>query len=77
VIDGEVVVLRPDGVSDFDALASRKLDKRSHVGGNQAAEDVDACGIPNRREHPLGGIPQLIINRPHQHSRKRGILERE
>jgi bifunctional non-homologous end joining protein LigD len=29
VIDGEVVVLRSDGVSDFDALASRKHDKRA------------------------------------------------
>jgi bifunctional non-homologous end joining protein LigD len=29
VIDGEVVVLRPDGVSDFDALHSRKHDKRA------------------------------------------------
>jgi bifunctional non-homologous end joining protein LigD len=29
VIDGEVVVLKPDGVSDFDALASRKHDKRA------------------------------------------------
>jgi bifunctional non-homologous end joining protein LigD len=29
VIDGEVVVLRSDGVSEFDALASRKHDKRA------------------------------------------------
>jgi bifunctional non-homologous end joining protein LigD len=29
VIDGEVVVLRPDGVSDFDALHSRQHDKRA------------------------------------------------
>jgi bifunctional non-homologous end joining protein LigD len=29
VIDGEVVVLDKDGVSDFDALASRKHDKRT------------------------------------------------
>jgi len=29
VIDGEVVVLMPDGISDFDALASRKHDKRA------------------------------------------------
>jgi bifunctional non-homologous end joining protein LigD len=29
VIDGEVVVLDKDGVSDFDALASRKHDKRA------------------------------------------------
>jgi hypothetical protein len=28
VLDGEVVVLRQDGTSDFDALASRKHDKR-------------------------------------------------
>jgi hypothetical protein len=27
VLDGEVVVLRPDSVSDFDALSSRKHDK--------------------------------------------------
>jgi bifunctional non-homologous end joining protein LigD len=29
VLDGEVVVLKPDGVSDFDALHSRKHDKRA------------------------------------------------
>jgi hypothetical protein len=29
VIDGQVVVLRQDGTSDFDALASRKHDKRA------------------------------------------------
>jgi hypothetical protein len=29
VLDGEVVVLRQDGTSDFDALASRKHDKRA------------------------------------------------
>jgi bifunctional non-homologous end joining protein LigD len=29
VIDGEVVVLRPDGISDFDALASRRHGKRA------------------------------------------------
>jgi bifunctional non-homologous end joining protein LigD len=29
VIDGEFDVLRPDGVSDFDALISRKHDKRA------------------------------------------------
>jgi hypothetical protein len=28
-IDGEVIALRPDGTSDFDALASRKHDKRA------------------------------------------------
>jgi bifunctional non-homologous end joining protein LigD len=31
VIDGEVVALQPDGVSDFDALHSRKHDKRAHL----------------------------------------------
>jgi bifunctional non-homologous end joining protein LigD len=31
VIDGELVVLRPDGVSDFDALISRKHDKRAQL----------------------------------------------
>jgi bifunctional non-homologous end joining protein LigD len=30
VLDGEVVVLDKDGVSNFDALASRKHDKRAH-----------------------------------------------
>jgi ATP-dependent DNA ligase len=30
-IDGEVVVLSKDGVSDFDALASRKHDKRAQL----------------------------------------------
>src|SRR5215469_6436529 len=29
VIDGEVVVLNKDGVSDFDALSSRKHDKQA------------------------------------------------
>jgi bifunctional non-homologous end joining protein LigD len=29
VLDGEVVVLDKDGVSDFDALASRKHDRRA------------------------------------------------
>jgi bifunctional non-homologous end joining protein LigD len=29
VLDGEVVVLDKDGISDFDALASRKHDKRA------------------------------------------------
>jgi bifunctional non-homologous end joining protein LigD len=29
VLDGEVVVLKKDGVSDFDALASRKHDKQA------------------------------------------------
>jgi bifunctional non-homologous end joining protein LigD len=31
VLDGEVVVLKPDGVSDFDALASRKHDKHAQL----------------------------------------------
>jgi bifunctional non-homologous end joining protein LigD len=31
VIDGEVVVLDKDGISDFDALASRKHDKRAQL----------------------------------------------
>jgi bifunctional non-homologous end joining protein LigD len=31
VLDGEVVVLRSDGVSDFDALASRGRDKRAQL----------------------------------------------
>jgi bifunctional non-homologous end joining protein LigD len=29
VIDGEAVVLPPDGISDFDALASRRHEKRA------------------------------------------------
>jgi ATP-dependent DNA ligase len=29
LLDGEVVVLDKDGVSDFDALSSRKHDKRA------------------------------------------------
>jgi bifunctional non-homologous end joining protein LigD len=31
VIDGEVVVLDKDGISDFDALSSRKHDKRAQL----------------------------------------------
>jgi bifunctional non-homologous end joining protein LigD len=33
VLDGEILVLRPDGVSDFDALHSRKHDKRALLYG--------------------------------------------
>jgi bifunctional non-homologous end joining protein LigD len=31
VLDGEVVVLDKDGISDFDALSSRKHDKRAQL----------------------------------------------
>jgi bifunctional non-homologous end joining protein LigD len=49
VIDGEVVVLRPDGVSDFDALASRKHDKRAQLYGF----DLLACDGKDIRALPL------------------------
>jgi bifunctional non-homologous end joining protein LigD len=48
VIDGEVVVLRSDGLSDFDALSSRKHDKRAML----YAFDLLA-GESDLREMPL------------------------
>jgi hypothetical protein len=42
VIDGETVVLERDGVSDFDALHSRKHDKRAQI--PRACEDLVGVG---------------------------------
>jgi bifunctional non-homologous end joining protein LigD len=60
MIDGEVVVLRPDGVSDFDALASRKHDKRAQF----YAFDLLAGEGKDLRELPLSvrkvGLAQLL-----------------
>jgi bifunctional non-homologous end joining protein LigD len=42
VIDGEMVVLDRDGVSDFDALASRKHDKRAQKRRREARKRRDA-----------------------------------
>jgi bifunctional non-homologous end joining protein LigD len=49
VIDGEVVVLDKDGVSDFDALASRKHDKRAQL----YAFDMLAGDGEDHRQLPL------------------------
>jgi bifunctional non-homologous end joining protein LigD len=50
VIDGEMVVLKPDGVSDFDALASRKHDKRAMLyafrhAGRRRRGFASACAL--------------------------------
>jgi ATP-dependent DNA ligase len=50
ILDGEVVVLRPDGVSDFDALASRKHDKHALF----YAFDMLAGAGEDLRSLPLG-----------------------
>jgi bifunctional non-homologous end joining protein LigD len=49
VIDGEVVVLDKDGVSDFDALASRKHDERAQL----YAFGLLACDGEDQRQLPL------------------------
>jgi bifunctional non-homologous end joining protein LigD len=58
-----VVVLRPDGVSDFDALASRKHDKRAHL----YAFDLLAGEGKDLRDLPLSmrkaGLAQLLADR--------------
>jgi bifunctional non-homologous end joining protein LigD len=47
VLDGEVVVLKPDGVSDFDALASRNRDKRAMLYAfDLLAGEGDLRGLP-------------------------------
>jgi bifunctional non-homologous end joining protein LigD len=48
VIDGEVVVLDKAGVSDFDALSSRKYDKRAQLYAFDllAGDDKDLRGLP-------------------------------
>jgi bifunctional non-homologous end joining protein LigD len=60
VIDGEVVVLKKDGVSDFDALASRQHDKRAQL----YAFDVLACDGEDFRGMPLSmrkaGLAELL-----------------
>jgi bifunctional non-homologous end joining protein LigD len=60
VLDGEVVVLDKDGVSDFDALASRKHDKRAML----YAFDLLAGEGEDLRSLPLGirkvGLAQLL-----------------
>jgi bifunctional non-homologous end joining protein LigD len=60
VIDGEVVVLRPDGVSDFDALHSRKHDKWAIL----CAFDLLAGDGKDLRRLPLHmrkvGLAQLL-----------------
>jgi bifunctional non-homologous end joining protein LigD len=62
VIDGEVVVLRPDGVSDFDALASRKHDKQAML----YAFDLLGGEGEDLRSLPLGirkvGLAQPLSN---------------
>jgi bifunctional non-homologous end joining protein LigD len=62
VLDGEVVVLRSDGVSDFDALASRKHDKRAML----YAFDLLAGDGKDLRDLPLSmrkaGLAQLLAD---------------
>jgi bifunctional non-homologous end joining protein LigD len=58
VLDGEVVVLRPDGVSDFDALTSRKHDKRAMLYAfDLLAGDSDLRGLHSIRK---AGLAQLL-----------------
>jgi bifunctional non-homologous end joining protein LigD len=47
-IDGEVVVLDKNGISNFDALALRRHDKRAQFYGFDmlAGEDADICQLP-------------------------------
>ena len=60
VIDGAVVVLDKNGISDFDALTSRKHDKRAML----YAFDLLAGEGEDLRELPLGlrkvGLTQLL-----------------
>jgi bifunctional non-homologous end joining protein LigD len=60
VIDGEVVVLDKDGMSDFDALASRKHDKRAQL----YAFDMLASNGEDLRALPLSirkaGLARLL-----------------
>jgi bifunctional non-homologous end joining protein LigD len=62
VLDGEVVVLRQDGTSDFDALASRKHDKRAML----YAFDLLASDGKDLRDLPLSmrkaGLAQLLAD---------------
>jgi bifunctional non-homologous end joining protein LigD len=66
VLDGEVVVLRPEGVSDFDALSSRKQDKRAMLYAFDplaSEDDLRGCRRPSARialaqllEDPVDGM---------------------
>jgi ATP-dependent DNA ligase len=60
VIDGEVVVLDKDGMSDFDALASRKNDQRAQL----YAFDMLASDGEDLRGFPLmlrkGALAELL-----------------
>jgi bifunctional non-homologous end joining protein LigD len=49
VIDGEAVILREDGVADFDALRSRKRDREACL----VAFDLLAIDGEDIRPHPL------------------------
>jgi bifunctional non-homologous end joining protein LigD len=61
VLDGEVVVLRPDGVSDFDALTSRKHDKRAMLYAfDLLAGDSDLRGLPFHMRK--AGLAQLLAD---------------
>jgi bifunctional non-homologous end joining protein LigD len=64
VIDGEAVVLGVDGVSDFDALHSRKHDEEVQL----YAFDCLALGGEDLRDLPLGlrktNLEQLLRGRP-------------
>ena len=61
VMDGEVVVLGKGGVSDFDALASRKHDKRAMLYAFDllAGEGKDLRGLPLFVRK--AGLAQLVL----------------
>jgi hypothetical protein len=59
VLDGEGVILRPDGVSDFDRLHSRRHDGKVQLLGFDILEldGVDLLGEPfDRRKAALAGL---------------------
>jgi bifunctional non-homologous end joining protein LigD len=61
VIDGEAVVLDKDGVSDFDALASRKQDKRAQFYASDMlardGEDLRPQGLALPQSQPRAAAP--------------------
>jgi bifunctional non-homologous end joining protein LigD len=62
VIVGEVIVLDKDGISDFDALHSRKHDKRAMLYAFDllAGDGEDLCGLPLSLRK--AGLAQLLSN---------------
>ena len=65
VIDGEVVVLAADGISDFDALASRKHDERAQLYAFDmlAGDGEDYRGLPlSLRKRNLARLLRRRLN---------------